>query len=245
MNIVRNKHLNRTAGFILISTLALSACRDDDDESPAQSNSSASIRVLHLSPDAPSVDIFANGEGPVVAGLAFPSGTDYLKVPAGSYDFAVSAAGASVEQSVLNINDIALDTDMRYTAVAFNTIDGIQALALVDDLSGMESGNIRIRAIHTAAGVGDVDIWNIPAEGSPSPLIENFGFGAASDTLDLPSSAYTLGVDVDNDASPDLVFDIPALPAGTYANVFAVKDGDSVFLLAQLGGDTTVRIDPR
>jgi hypothetical protein len=60
----------------------------------------------------------------------------------------------------------------------------------------------------------------------------------------LDAGAYTLGVDVDDDMTPDLTFVLPALPAGTFANVFAANDdaGD-VFLVAELRDGSTVRID--
>ena len=115
----------------------------------------------------------------------------------------------------------------------------------VDDYEGLASGQIRIRAIHTAPAVGEVDIWNIPETGDPAPLYENVPFGAAGDYLDVPASAYTLGFDVDDDATPDVIFDVPALEAGTVANVFATNDdAGNVFLVAQLADGSTVRIDP-
>jgi hypothetical protein len=63
--------------------------------------------------------------------------------------------------------------------------------------------------------------------------------------MDLPAGAYSVGFDVDNDATPDVAFDLPALPAGTVANVFAVSEGSTVFLIAQLQDGTVARIDAR
>ena len=54
-----------------------------------------------------------------------------------------------------------------------------------------------------------------------------------------------MGIDVNNDASPDLVFDLPELPADLFVNLYAVNDNSgNVFLLAQLPDGATVRIDP-
>lgn len=42
-----------------------------------------------------------------------------------------------------------------------------------------------------------------------------------------------------------MTFDVPALEAGTVANVFATNDdAGNVFLIAQLADGSTVRIDP-
>ncbi len=204
-----------------------------------------SLRVIHLSPDAPSVDIFANGGEPAaVSELAFQESTGYLELEPGTYSFNISAAGTGPGESVLDIEGLELAQGQFYTAVAFNELSSIQALALLDDHEGLEEGDIRVRAIHTAVGVGIVDIWNLPDEGEPALLYEDVDFGEVGSYLDLPAGAYTLGFDVDKDGSPDVVFELPALPAGTIANVFAVTDGSGVFLAAQLQDGTVARIDP-
>jgi len=206
----------------------------------------ARLRAIHLSPDAPAVDIFANGgTTAAVTGLAFPSGTGYLELDPGTYDFDIAPAGAGIGAKVLSVSDLALESGKSYTAVAFNTVASIQALALEDRFDGLAAGNIRIRAVHAAAGIGQVDIWALPEGGTPVPLIRDLDFAAASANLDVPAGAYTIGIDVDNDGTPELVFDLPALPAGTVATAYAVKKGDEVFLIAQLNDGTTARIDPR
>jgi hypothetical protein len=205
----------------------------------------ARVRVLHLSPDTPSVDVFVDGAGPVVKALDFPGGTPYLEVPAGTYTFDVAASGKSADDAVLSIEDLELSEGASYTAVAYDELESISALALTDDYAGLAAGNIRVRAVHSAAGVGEVDVWNVTDPGKPAPLYENLDFGAAGNALDVPAGAYALGIDTNDDAVPDLTFELPELAAGTVANVFAVASEGDVFLLAQLPDGTTVRVDPR
>ncbi|MGB0680152.1 MAG: DUF4397 domain-containing protein, partial [Polyangiales bacterium] len=237
------------------------ACSDDDDPqtaapvatqptgtavTPATPAPQARLRALHLSPDAPAVDIFANaGAAPVVQGLAFLQGTDYLEIDPGSYDLAVTPTGAGLAAAVLNIDGLNLSANIQATAVAFDEVANIQALALIDDAANLAAGNIRVRAVHTASGVDQVDIWNLPAGAAPTPVVEDLDFAVSSDKLDLPAGAYTLGIDVDDDANPDLIYDLPDLPAGTVANVFAVADNADVFLVAQLQDGTVARVDAR
>jgi hypothetical protein len=107
---------------------------------------------------------------------------------------------------------------------------------------GIASGTFRAQVVHAASAVGQVDIWEV--SGTPTPLIVDFDRGT-SVTKDLPVSAYNLGVDVNNDASPDLTFTVPPLADGSANNVFAVNDAEgAVYLLAQLADGSMVRIDP-
>jgi len=217
-----------------------------DAGSGSGDDDSARIRVIHLSPDAPGVDVFVAGaDDPAVEDLEFPDGTPYLEVPPATYTFDVAPAGTSADDAVLSIEDVALDEGRSYTAVAYDELDSISGLALVDDFDDLADGEIRVRAVHTAAGVGEVDIWNVTDPGNTSPLYQDLEFGAAGDALDIPAGAYTLGIDTNDDAMPDLTFELPELAAGTVVNVFAVADESEVFLVAQLPDGATVRIDPR
>jgi hypothetical protein len=205
----------------------------------------ASVRVLHLSPDAPNVDVFVgDAADAVVSDLAFPDGTDYLMVPVGTYTFNVRVAGMPATDPVLTFADVALTADQQLTAVAWDEVAMLSGLAVNNDSDGLDAANIRLTAIHAAGGVGEVDIWNIPESGDPAPLWENLATGAVGDAVDVPAGAYTVGIDVDDDATPDLTFDLPDLAAGTVANAYAVNDGDDVFLIAQLPDGATARIDP-
>src|SRR5688500_10614296 len=51
----------------------------------------ARIRVVHASPDAPAVDVYANGNK-VLSNVTFFAASDYLTVPAGSYKLQVVVA---------------------------------------------------------------------------------------------------------------------------------------------------------
>ena len=237
--------------FNVLLCLFAVACGGDADDSSHDHDgdgvgdvqideATARIRVLHLSPDAPAVDVFVNaGDQATVSALAFESGTGYLDVPAGTYDFQVAASGTTASDAVLSIEGLALDGDIAYTAVAFGDLADISALALVDDSSNIDAGNIRLQVSHTAAGVGTVDIWELTGG---SMLVENFEYGATG-TLDVPAGALELGLDLDDDASPDVTFSVPELGADIAVNVFAVLDATGPFLLAQLPDGTTARVD--
>jgi hypothetical protein len=251
----------------MVAALVLAGCGDDDNDVPEDARvpptdapttdpdtgvpgedaavDTADIRVIHLSPDAPAVDVYANEAEPaVVTDLEFPDGTEYLSVPADTYDFDVAPAGTSPGDSVLSVPGLTLEAGNSYTAVAYDELADIQALALEDDLDDVPAGQFRVRAIHVAVGVGEVDIWNVTDPGDPSPIYTDVDFGDVADYIELPAGEYSVGFDVDGDASPDLVFDLPDLSADEVVNLFAVAEGEDVFLIAQLRDGTTARIDP-
>ena len=241
-----------------LSLLALLACGGDDkdtsttdtsdtgwgdtgtedtstgDTSDTGTSATSAIRVLHLSPDAPAVDVFVDdGMEAPVEGLAVLSGTPYVTLPAGEHRFRVAPAGAGASAAVIDVSPT-MEADVKYTAVAIGRVADIEPLLLVDNAAGLAADKIRVQVAHAASAVGQVDIWNLTG-GTPSLLLENVDFGAAATLPDLPAGAYRVGVDVNNDAVPDVTFSLPSLPGGTSVNLFAVSDAsDTVWLAAQL-----------
>jgi hypothetical protein len=200
----------------------------------------AALRVLHLSPDAPAVDIYLDNQPtPAVTDLAFSEGTAYVELWAGSYDIAITAAGAPADQAVLEIPGLMLDGDRAYTAVAFDYIEKLGALALEDDKDMIPAGYTRLQVTHAAPDVPQVDIWDMDAG---VMLVDDFDFGATG-TLDVPASAYNLGFDVDDNGTAEVTFSVPNLGGDTQVNVFAVNDDSGVFLLAQLEDGNIARVN--
>lgn len=78
-------------------------------DDPALDYDSALVRVVHLSPDAPAVDVVPDGADPadaVVSNLEFTNATDYLALPAGSYDLEVRLAGETTVALQLDPLDV-------------------------------------------------------------------------------------------------------------------------------------------
>jgi hypothetical protein len=79
----------------------------------------AKLRVVHLSPDAPAVDVAVKGQAPAdapVKGLEFPDATGYLTLPPASYDFEVRLAGT--ETVALPLDGVALEGGKNYSVFA-------------------------------------------------------------------------------------------------------------------------------
>jgi hypothetical protein len=98
----------------------------DDLSRPA--SGTAHVRFVHLSPNAPAVDVAIQG-GPVVFGnRAFKEYTPFTPVPAGTYDLEVRVAGTSTV--ALPLPGIQLREGRIYTVFAKGLLGGSGAQAL-------------------------------------------------------------------------------------------------------------------
>lgn len=87
----------------------------------------ARVRVIHASPDAPAVDVAVKGGDVLIEDLAFAEASDYLTVPAASYDLEVRPTGTT--DVALDLPGVALDAGMVYTVYAIGHVaDGSLAV---------------------------------------------------------------------------------------------------------------------
>lgn len=200
----------------------------------------ARLRAVHLSPNAPDVDVFVDGSR-AIRGLPFENASPYAELPGNAYDIAVSVTGTDEASAVLRVDNLEIFAARSFSAVAFGNLPNIRALALEDDYRPTAPGKIRVRAAHTADGVGQVDVLAVTSNGN-ALVFDDLDFGNATDSIEIDAAAITLGLDLDDDNNPELVFNVPALPVGTVATLFAVVDADGVALFAALeDGTATIR----
>jgi hypothetical protein len=80
----------------------------------------ARVRVVHASPDAPAVDVAVTGGDILIENLAFPEASDYLSVPAASYDLEVRPTGTT--DVALDLPGVAFDAGMVYSIYAVGQV---------------------------------------------------------------------------------------------------------------------------
>jgi len=89
----------------------------DTASTPADNESA--LRVIHLSPDAPPVDITAPGGNVVlVDGLSFQNASDYVTVPEGNYTLEIRAATENGNGPILTTVNMSLNGGTAYSAMA-------------------------------------------------------------------------------------------------------------------------------
>ncbi|MCA9939504.1 MAG: DUF4397 domain-containing protein [Anaerolineales bacterium] len=148
----------------------------------------ARVRVAHLSPDAPAVDVRVNG-AVAFANVPFEEITDYAALPNGAYLVEVVPAGQPGPVVISAVLDLQLGTD--YTVAAVNTLANIQPLVLVDDNTIPMAGKAHVRFLHASPDAPAVDI--AVANGGPV-LFSNIAFTEVGGYLPVDAGTYDLEV---------------------------------------------------
>lgn len=176
----------------------------------------AAINVLHLSPDAPAVDVMLNGEV-ALENVAFGDFSGWVAVPAGEHQVQVVPTGEMADAAVIDAM-VEVEAGAAYHIAATGMVAEIAPAIFQADLSMLEDDNARIRVIHTSPDAPAVDI----AVTGGDVLIENLEFPNASDYLEVPAAAYDL--EVRPTGTMDVALELPGveLEAGMVYDVFAI-----------------------
>ncbi|MBX9599973.1 MAG: DUF4397 domain-containing protein [Bryobacteraceae bacterium] len=191
----------------------------------------AGLRVIHLSPDAPAVDVLVNGAA-VLEGLPYLGYTPYLPLPAGQYGVQVNLAGT--QTTVLRAN-LTLRAGVDYTVFAGGFASGdreprLQLVVAEDDNAIGDRTRTRIRAIHGAPSAPKVDIYATSpwaALSTATPAAPNRGWGEVTPTLTVPAGAYQARVTLAGTKTVAIQSGSLQLEGGTVYTIVAVENPGS------------------
>jgi hypothetical protein len=132
------------------------------NDNPTLSADEALVRVIHLSPDAPNVDIAPDGADALISDLAFPNATDYAALAAGSYDLEVRVAGAT--DVALQLDPLQLEAGRAYTVFAIGSAasDAAGGNALTA-LVGMDGRILPDTATEIGTTDSGLNLWMVAA----------------------------------------------------------------------------------
>ncbi len=211
-------------GCVLLASLLAVSCSDDDGSvsiAPPQptpippEESEFLVRAVHASPDAPTVDVSANGL------LAFPglnffevapdaAGT-YVPFPSGSVDVDVTLPDGSfvIGDSFFFPEDTNQTVVVTGLVAPFEGAAPLQILSFTDDVTPTP-GLAELRVLHLAPDAPPVDVRLGINDPTGEALVEDLPFGSSSDIFGRI-------------AVPPDTYDITVFAAGTNLNVFSTS----------------------
>jgi hypothetical protein len=198
-------------GLALMTALAVAA------PAFAQGTGQAQVRVAHLAPDAPNVDVYVNGD-PVLTDVPYTTVSDYLSLPAGTQQVTVYATGDTTSPVIDTPVQLAAGGAYTVAAVGLVADDSLTAQVYQDDLRDPASGNAKVRVVHASPDAGPVDV--IPRGGQA--LVEGLTFPEASPYAEVPAGSYTLDVNAAGTKKTALTVPDASLASDGVYSAFAV-----------------------
>ena len=182
----------------------------------------ANLRVAHVSPNAPNVDVYADGSA-VLEDVAFGAVSDYLEVPAGDRQVRITPAG-DAETTVFE-GAVPVEAGTDYTVAATGEVGDMaeqpfEPLVLTDDNSDPGDDMARVRLVHASPDAPAVDV-TLASNGDA--LFDGVAYGG-SGYVTVPAGDYTLQVRGDtesNDGDVVAEFDVSVAGGGVYTGFAA------------------------
>jgi len=203
----------RFAGLVAAGALLLTLAV------PASAADKAMVRVLHGSPDAPTVDVFVNdGKVDALSGLSFGDLSAYAAVPAGTYSVKVCA---TADNTVCPIGpvDLTFEAGSRYTVAASDLLAQIKANVFTDNGKPVD-GKAKVKVVHLSADTPAIDVLT---QDGAAKVVTNLSYPDKTGYLALDPGSYDLKVcaNADNTVCP-LDPGALKLDGGVVYSVFAI-----------------------
>jgi uncharacterized surface protein with fasciclin (FAS1) repeats len=157
----------------------------------------AHIRVAHFSPDAPNVDVFVNF-GLALEDVPYQAVSEWMLVPAGVYNVAVSATGTGFGEAVIGPLDLSLAPGSWTTVAAIGSLEaGTLTAQAIPEQYGEPGDTAVVTVFHAIEGAPAVDVsanGNIVIAGLAFPGTSDDGTNDGAFTLEVPAGTYDLAV---------------------------------------------------
>jgi len=145
------------------------------------------IRLLHASPDAPSVDVLINNM-PIALNLGYREFTEYMPFYPGRYNVKVFPSGNRINAVIDTEFNVAPDS--IYTVAATGMLSDIGLLPIMDTRMVKQPTMVGIKFGHLSPNAPRVDL----KLSDGTVLFKNVGFNEVTKYITLPAGMYTLEI---------------------------------------------------
>lgn len=184
----------------------------EDEEEEEDMDGEAMVRVAHLSPDAPNVDVYVDDEA-ILEDVPYLDVSEYLELAPDTYTVTVTAAGD--EETVAFEDDVEV-AEGEFTLAAVGELEGenqpFDVLVLEDDFSD-PGEDARVRVLHASPDAPEVDLAD--AE-SGDLLVEGAAFGDDV-SFEVPEGTYTLEARPAGEEEAVAEFDVDVVAGEVYS----------------------------
>jgi hypothetical protein len=186
------------------------------------------VRLAHLSPDTPAVDVYVDDlSGKVKSlefdGVAYGVVSQYLSMPTGTYAVSMRKAGAPKTEKPVLTTQVTVGESKAYTVAGVGRFAELGLKIFEDDITAPADGQAKVRVVQASVKAPEVDV----ATGDAT-IADNVTFATTTDYQSVQSGDLQLKLQ----------------PTGAQATTSTVKlEGGSTYTLLVLDGKTGLTTD--
>jgi hypothetical protein len=158
--------LRRTAA--LVGAILIGAAASATAATPAYSSADAPVgyvRLAHLSPDAPMVDVYLSKVGDaafkeqIFTHVGYGVISTYMPLPVGTYAVAMRKQGDPASTPPVLTTQVTVTAGGAYTVAGVGRFSGLGLKVLTDDLSRPTDGKAKVRVIQASVSAPVLDVF--------------------------------------------------------------------------------------
>lgn len=178
------------ASVAALSLLPLTAISATAAEMPGY------VRLAHLSPDTPKVDVWltsfrGNKFSTMLPSVGYGDVSDYQRLSPGTYTVAMRQPGASENSAPLLSTNVIVVSGNAYTVAGVGRFANISLRVLTDDLSHPSPGKARMRVVQASSVAPVVDVSTTTGK----TVATDVRFPSTTSYAEVPAQPWTLEAD--------------------------------------------------
>ena len=150
------------------------------------------VRLAHLSPDTPDVDVYlaavTGGTPQRFPGVGYGTVSTYQTVPTGTYAVSMRAAGAPATDPPVLTTNVTVAEGKAYTVAGVGKHADLGLKVIDDDLSLPPTGKAKLRIVQASVRA---PVMTVSISGGPV-IADNIAFATTTDYLDVSPGHWTL-----------------------------------------------------
>jgi hypothetical protein len=218
--------MRRVVRTAAVAALATGAGLSGGAAQAADDGDDGLLRLAHLSPDTPAVDVYVDSvadpdAGIVLTGVGYGAVSEYQDVPPGEYTVSLRAAGEEDTAPPVLSTTVEIGPGSARTVAGVGLFDDLGLEIIEDALETPPEGDARVRVLAGAANAETLDV----ALEDGTEVAAQLEFAATSDYVDVPAGPTGLQVATGGGEPTDLPVD---LEAGAVYSLVVLDDADGL-----------------
>jgi hypothetical protein len=161
------------------------------------------VRLAHLSPDTPEVDVYLSSVSDAIDEQTFPGVgygvvSDYQALPTGTYAVSMRLAGADPSSDPVLTTQVEVAADQAYTVAGVGENADLGLRVIEDDLSMPASGKAKVRVVHASV---EAPVLTMTLADGPT-IASDVAFASTTPYEEVDPGTWTLEIQPEGSDEP-------------------------------------------